>query len=158
MNAVQTQLPMRAARLCRLLDVHCVRYLAERDEDAALALARMGWGFDISSADARHMRELRVLPSTVEKYLANAKTLDCEWETVAEEILKGAPVKEIMGIKFLDGTTVQEILNCSSTHVMDLLAALQLKAVRGTKHSTGPNGSPKITVESFLNFLRKRKV
>ncbi len=158
-SALQTQFPLVAPRLCRLLDAHCVRDRAGLDEDDALMLAKMDVGFDISGADATRMMELRVLPAVVENYLANgARPLKWEWQRVCDEILKGASVKEICGVRFIEGTTVQQILNCSSKHVMQLVDCGQLKKVKGTNHSTGPNGTPKITVDSFLEFLRKRRV
>lgn len=164
MIALQTQLPMRAQSLCRLLDVHCVRVMAGIGEDDALALARMDWGFDISTGEARSI-ELRLLPASVENYIATGgtKRLDWTWEDVSESLVKGVPARQhsINGIsrcEFIDGKTAQHILNCSSTHFMNLLNGSRLRKVPGTAHGTGPNGTPKITVESFLEFLRQRRV
>lgn len=164
MIALQTQLPIRAQCLCRLLDVHCVRREAGLNEDEALALAKMDWGFDISTAVAKRV-ELRLLPASVDNFISTGgtKRLTWNWEQVRESLIKGAPVKQHPGngmsrCEFMEGKTAHRILNCSASHFMNLVGEGQIRRVAGTTHGTGPNGTPKITVESFLEFLRKRRV
>ena len=161
MTALQTILPLRALCITRLMDVHCVRDRVGLNEDDALKLARLDWGFDISSGEATR-KELRLLPSTVHHFdqLGRPRERALDWEKVQEELTRGA-VKALPArgreVKYIEGTTVQFILNCSSTHLNSFIPH-QLKLVPGTKYSSGPNGTPKITVESFLEFLRKRRV
>lgn len=165
MTALQTQLPIRAQSLCRLLDVHCVRREAGLNEDEALALAKMDWGFDISTAVARRI-ELRLLPASVDNFITagGTKRLNWNWEQVRDSLIKAAPVKQTPALAgraaadFIEGKTAHRILNCSPSHIMNLIDEGQIRRVAGTTHGTGPTGSPKITVESFLEFLRKRRV
>lgn len=159
--ALQTILPMRAERLGALLDVHCVRARLGLNEDEALSLARIEWGFDISSGEAKRM-ELRIPASVVEHFeqLGRPRQSPAAWEDIKTEITRGA-VKSfefrVSSFEFIEGTTAQLILNCSSTHLNSFIP-YQLKLVPGTNYQSGPNGTPKITVESFLEFLRKRRV
>ncbi len=159
--SLQTRMPMPTERLTVLLNVHCVRALLEMNEDEALALARMEWGFDVSSGEAKRI-DLRVLPAVVTNFLVHGgtKRLDWDWERVRKELVRGSLRTATIGsreVQYIEGTTAQLILNCSSTHLVSFIPH-QLKLVPGTSYSSGPKGTPKITVDSFLEFLRKRRV
>jgi hypothetical protein len=160
-SALQTFLPIRAERITKLMDVHCVRDRIGLNEDDALMLARLEWGFDISSGEAKR-RELRIPPSVVNYFDSNGRPREkaLSWEEVQKELLRGA-VKSahVRGrdMEYIEGTTAQFILNCSSTHLNSFIP-YQLKLVPGTTYTSGPNGTPKITVDSFVEFLRKRRV
>jgi hypothetical protein len=161
--ALQTRMPLPTERITVLLNVHCVRALLELNEDETLALARMEWGFDVSSGAAKRI-DLRVLPAVVTNFLVHGgtKRLDWDWERVRKELVRGSVRTATIGAheaQYIEGTTAQLILNCSSTHLNSFLACRQLRVVPGTPEpKPGPNGTPKITAESFLEFLRKRRV
>lgn len=159
--SLQTRMPLPTERLTVLLNVHCVRALLELNEDEALALARLEWGFDVSSGEAKRI-DLRVLPAVITNFLAHGgtKPLGWDWARVRAELVRGA-VKRMNSRgsewEYIEGTTAQLILNCSSTHLNSFIPH-QLKLVPGTHYQTGPNGTPRITEESFVEFLRKRRV
>jgi len=70
-----------------------------------------------------------------------------EFEEVAAALARGAT----------DTITAKEVdaaLNVSRLHVYDLIAAGQLKACSGWRR--GPGGSARVSLASFVRFLRQR--
>jgi hypothetical protein len=129
--------------------------IAGLDEDDVLAQIEetggLAWAWNIAS-DLSGAREVRVLTRCVEHFSTTGKPLKWSFERVLDEIFAG------FDKAFLQGTRVKLMLNCSSTHVINLILAKALKTVPGTSWNTGPAGSPVITRESFVQFLNDRRL
>ena len=167
-SALQTELPVADEMINPLLDVRCARHELRRfkfDEDDILNAVKGGfleWAFDISNGEMDRRMELRILPASVENFIATGGTrkLNWDWDRVAKEIIRGATrTINLRGseIAIIEGKTAKLLLNCSGTQVNEFVPH-QLKLLPGTSVSTGPNGTAQILAESFVEFLRKRRI
>ena len=153
--ALQRKLPLTDASLCTLLDIGGVRAeLPGHDEDDVLALIEDGYigvAFDIG-LQAR--REIRVWRKAVEffKTTGGSRRMPVEWPVVIREILCGydKPV--------IPGTRVKLLLNCSSTHVINLVEDRQLLLQPGTSWDVGRGNTPQITLTSFKDALKHWRI
>jgi hypothetical protein len=138
--------------------------LPGHDEDDVLALIEetggLTWAWSIGLS---YTREIRILTKCVEHFAKTGKGLDWTFERVLKEVLRGYKKP------FITGTRLQIILNCSSTHIMNLLNSelrtsdakhwtpnSELRIVPGTSWTTGPQGSPLIVTATFVEFLKAR--
>jgi hypothetical protein len=163
--------------LCAMTTVAGARdRLPGHDEDDVLALIEetggLTWAWNIGrvNGETPHAaglgiaREIRILTKCVEHFAKTGKGLDWTFERVLKEVLRGYKKP------FITGTRLQIILNCSSTHIMNLLNSelrtpnaahrtpnSELRLVPGTSWTTGPAGSPLIVTESFIEFLKARQ-
>ena len=125
--------------------------LPGHDEDDVLALIEetggLTWAWNIGLGEAR---EVRILTKCVNYFAAHGKPLNWDWPQVKDEILRG------WSKPFIPGTRLQIILNCSSTHIINLIEGREMKVMPGTSWNTGPAGSPLIQTASFWEFLQRR--
>lgn len=145
------------------MTVDAVKGALDRGEDEVLDLAAAGWLvlWNIAGPQAER-REVRILARSVSTAL---KHLDGEleepprwrWEDVL--VLLGLAGRDGSQVKpWLTGREVQRLLNCSSTHVINLIECrpAALRVMPGTSYRSGPGGSPAVARESVIEFLRDR--
>ncbi len=125
------------------------------NEDEVVGLVEEGEleGWNIGTGGRR---VVRLLCRAIERYLRYQRrrrkrppafTFE---ELVAQMLPHERPV--------LDGKELQRVFNCSSTHVIRLITANQLKPNPGSFWRAGPNGSPVVTRESVVGVLRRRRI
>jgi hypothetical protein len=142
--------------------------LAGHDEDDVMALIEqdksLPWAWDISLSHALRQRvtrdfgnfppaaEVRILTQCVVHYQRTLKPLAWPWREVLADVLRGYKKP------FITGKIISLVLNCSSSHVINLVRAKILKVVPNTDWGTGPKGSPLIVTKSFEDFLAERLI
>lgn len=156
---LQRKLILDDAQLCVLLTVGGVReQLPGFDEDDVLAAVldhTMSPAFDLGMGGRR---DLRVSPSAVEFYRKTGgsrrrRISDAEMFT---EVLRGCSPHGPLGQTWIAGERVRMILNCSSTHLINLIDDGELEQMPGTNYRRGPNGSAQIPLASFKGLLKRR--
>lgn len=132
-------------------------YLPGHDEDDILALIEefgfiaFAWNIALTKTASR---EIRIFPGCLEWYARThgrgqySRTED----QVFADLL--APIRQ----DFIKGKTLGLILNCSGTHIINLIEARLLTLQSGTSWSAGRNGTPLITVASAKQFLTSRRL
>ena len=110
---------------------------------------QLPWAWNIGLGRAR---EIRVLTATLDHFARTGRGLRWEWRRVVEEIFRGCDKP------FLTGRRVGYILNCSRAFMMKLVEADALQPLPGTGWQRGWAGSPLISCDSFVEFLRARSV
>lgn len=153
----QPQLDLRDPRYKRpTMTVDTAKGILDCSEDEIIELievqgALVAWNIASPNADRR---ELRILTQSVADYLAAGRS-PCYHSMLAPD----AAVSDLVPDRpFLRGTDIQRILNCGSTHVLNLVESKALALVPGTNYQRGPGGTPSITVDSFRHFLTSRFV
>jgi hypothetical protein len=155
--AAQPQLPIRDPRHRPTVGIEGAKHLVDVSEDELLALIEDGrvshaWHIGLGSLH----REVRILRRSLDNYLARldgAKVTDPTDFEALTLLLPPGHTKP-----FLTGTDIQRALNCVSTHVINLIEARALVLQPGTSWTTGPAGSPLVTVSSFAQFLKTRRL
>lgn len=143
----------------RVAPMHTVRgvmAILDRNEDQVLKLIASGhlsWAFDI--AMGQKVREIRVLPASVILYQAGVPSR-LNWEEIAASLVPDAAQARAGVVVALTSLDIQRILNASQRHVEELICCQQLKRIADGRR--GPGGSCKVSAESFLGFLRKRRL
>lgn len=152
---LQRKFPLRDKTLCPVLTVSGVRSaLPGHDEDDVLALIEDGsleWAWNI----ALHVgdgikKEPRILKSCVERY----GSINHQPSTIN-------PLSEFFNgddKPFLFGTTLRLLFNCSSTHVIALIEAKELRVQPGSSWDRGPGNSPLVTRSSVEAFMKRRRM
>lgn len=110
---------------------------------------QLPWAWNIGLGRAR---EIRVLAACVDHFARTGRGLRWEWRRVVEEIFRGCDKP------FLTGRQARYILKCSPPYVMRLIENESLKLLPGTGWQRGWAGSPLISCESFVEFLRARSL
>lgn len=130
--------------------------LVDYDEDELIALAfdelKLGPVWNIAKRKAR-ARELRFLTSAIRRFKLNGGRRP-------QKISEAEILREILpqtGKPFFSGKEIQKSLNCSSTHLMNLISERSLRTQPGRKWHSGTGGSPLITRVSFEQFLTARR-
>ena len=150
----QRKLVLPVETLCVLLTTGAVRAeLTMLDEDDVLAAVldhTLSPAFDLG-LEAR--RDLRITRSALDFY---RQTLGSRRRRISdremfEELLKGHD-----GKPWIAGERVRFILNCSSTHLINLIDGGDLGQMPGTSYRRGPNGSAQIPLASFKDFMKRR--
>jgi hypothetical protein len=119
------------------------------NEDAGLALienGRLRWAFNVAASQNQHSKELRILPQCVGDFLAG-RECTLRFEDVAAAMIGGRA-------ESLRATDIARALNVSPSHVYSLIRKGELKAC--SRWHRGSRGSARVSVESFLGFLRRR--
>jgi hypothetical protein len=139
-----------------LMGIGAVCWRLDLGEDDVLGMiecGRLAYAWNIA-ADSTRAREMRVLTESVSEFiLGNVRQPDdspAEWSRVLSMVLPERPV--------IFGTELSRSLNCSSTHIMNLVTRRAIQTVPGTRWGTGPSGSPQIERASIESFLKQRRV
>ena len=135
-------------RRTRLLPIRGVMPILDKDEDQVLRLIEEGqlrWAWNVALSKDRGAMELRVLPQAVGDFMAG-RPCKIEFEEVVNALAHGET--ETITAKEIDAA-----LNVSRLHVYDLIGAGHLKASGWRR---GPGGSARVSLASFLRFLRQR--
>lgn len=142
------------------------RELPGYDEDDICRLCEFGYllAFDLANGEQDRRRELRILPASV-SYFTDANTrrapFPFDWLKLRETIFKGVIGKTYSRagdlVEFVENKKARLVLNCSPTHLLSFVPH-QIKPVPGSERGPGPKGSPKLLLDSLLDFLRKRRV
>jgi hypothetical protein len=130
-------------------------HLLGENEDSILELIEVGfvlWAWNIGRIGSR---EVRIWPSSVGHYKV---TWGSRLETTTEAQILTAIHAALGGKPFTTGDRLRLVLNCSSSHVTNLLKAKLLTPVPGTKWGPGPTGSAIITWASVEQFLKSRRL
>jgi excisionase family DNA binding protein len=138
-----------ASRRVRMLTVRGTMPILDCDEDAILRLVDEGllaWCFDVALRKGRGSKELRIFPQSVGNFRAQ-RNGHLEFEEVARALTRGET-------ETITAHEISAVLNVSSTHVYKLIAAGQLRACSNWR--TGPRGSARVSVDSFVRFLAER--
>jgi hypothetical protein len=134
------------ARARPMLDVWAACALLDLQEDAVMARiedGRIGLAFDISSESARKAT-VRIFTPCLHAMLAGEPAAPWPLDRALGQILPGKSAT----------IPAARALNCSSSHVMNLLAEGSLRAAAAKRHRTA---SPFVTRISVLNFLSERR-
>jgi hypothetical protein len=151
-SAVQRQMDLRDPRYRPTTDTNAAMALLDLSADEVLALVDSGdlAGFNIA-VDANGRRELRILASSIAHYhnTLGSRPVALDFEKVVKAILPhNKPV--------ISGVELQRMLNCDSGHVINLLLARELEAVKGTSWGAGRGNTASVTRASVIEFLRRR--
>jgi hypothetical protein len=130
-------LPIRG--VCSLVDKSAERVL-EMIEEGAIA-----WAFDVSLDQKR--REIRVLPAAAADYL-KGKACELKWSDVLGLMLPDAPT--------VSALEITRVLNVCGDHTYALIDRKRIVACPTRRR--GPGGSARVPANSFIQFLRKRRV
>ena len=134
-----------------LLPIQGVMSLVAMTQDQALALIDEGkllWAWDLGLQHKRARRRLlRVLPACVADFLVSRECL-LEFQDVLSQLLPptGAAVTV---------ASVSMLLNVTNDFVYALASRGELKLL--TRCRKGPGGSARISVPSFIEFLKQRR-
>jgi len=134
-------LPLRA--VVALLDKSTSEVL-ERIENGGLLWC---WDVALNRKDGRK-RELRILPACVADYL-RGQPCRLGWAQVLSLLLPDEKPA-------LLSQEVARLLNVSGTHLYHLV--LRKVLIAGSAWRRGPGGCARITTESFIGFLKARRV
>jgi hypothetical protein len=127
--------------------------LPGHDEDDIVALIEEGfiafaWNIALSTSGAR---ETRIWPACIDHYKRTLGRLPFD---APESVVISDLVRAVAGDKpFVLGSKLRLALNCSSTHIINLIGSKQLILMPGVAFRRGPGGSPLITVPSLQQFL-----
>lgn len=156
---VQRKLVLDDLPTLALATIETARHaLPGHDEDDIIALIEEGfiafaWNIALSTSAAR---EIRIWPACIDHYKRNLGHRPFEAD---ESIVTSDLVKAAVGDKpFATGSTLRLVLNCSSTHIINLIDHKRLAIQAGTKIERGPAGSPVITLSSLKTFLTSRRI
>lgn len=163
---VQRKLHLDDAPALVLATVTQARYcLSGYDEDNILDLIDNGFlafTWDISIKPGKTAREFRIFPPCI----AHCKKSPNEEFPLSFDAVVAQLLARHNDKPFLMGTTVKLLLNCGATHLINLVDSGALRclpnnpAIQKSKnpilYRRGPNGSPCITRDSFISFLRER--
>jgi hypothetical protein len=154
-HQLELSLTLPAART--LIPLEAVMVLTDRSEDAVIELMDCGalpWAWDIARAGADR-RELRIwrdclvawLANPCETYRQQRFSMESEEAVLASLFPHGRPEQR--------GTELQRMFSCGHSHIINLIADGLLTST--TEIRTGPNGSPRITRLSVIQFLQSRR-
>lgn len=125
------------------------------DEDDIVALIEEGFlpcAWNIALDPRVMARELRILPACIEHYAAtNGSHPFPDVRSSLSNLLK------LPDQPFIRANLVRLVLNCSSTHLINLIDAKLLKQVAGTQYRRGPNGDAILDTASLIKFLDSRQ-
>ena len=162
MVATQLRLPLHDPRYRRpMMPVAAAKGILDVSEDDVVELIEVNqalWAWNVAAPGVGR-RELRLLTQGVARYqeLSGRGTTvndrGFSWDQVQEFILGTGAAKP-----WITGVEVQRAIACGSTHVISLVESGSLELIPGTKYRRGPDGSPSIARDSFINFLRTRLV
>lgn len=141
-----------------LVPIRTAMFLADLGEDAVLDLIENGtlpWAWDISGAYSIR-RDIRIWRPCLMAWLKNPATYATLTPRAALDEAEVYRQLFTHSREKLRGTEVRRIFSCCHSHIGNLIRAGLLTAT--TEIRTGPNGSPKITRLSIINFLRSRRV
>lgn len=155
-SAAQLPLPIRSAAPVVLASISGARQTLREhnlDEDDILALIDDGtlfpaWNIAVSPDSDR---EIRIWPTTIDRYAAGSHTLGIDEAVVIDQLLAPFASKP-----FATATQLRTLLNCSGTHIQNLIRAAQLTLQPDTTVSRGPYGVALITIGSIRTFLTTR--
>jgi hypothetical protein len=128
---------------------------ADEDELVRLIDSRqIEVAFNISLGSQSRRREIRILPAALEFYKQHGgkKSLGWDWQRIAIEILNG------YGLDWISGKDMRLLLNCGDTQVSTIIAVGRMALAPGSLCRPGPHGSPRVMLQSFLAWLRRRKI
>lgn len=130
--------------------------LPGHDEDDIIALIEEGdllyaWNIGLGGS-----REVRIFPDCLTHYRTSPgkawKFPKTETQVIAD--LLGVNVEK----PFIRSSTLRLILNCSSTHIINLVQSQSLRVLPNTTWGRGPSGSALITTTSLKQFLVERRL
>jgi hypothetical protein len=153
---LQRKLPLDETPALVLADVAAARMaLPGHDEDDILAMIEDGqlayaWNIGLGTA-----REIRIYPPCVEHYrrTGGSRQFNPAEPAVLAELLSRNGEKP-----FIKSSVLRLILNCGSTHLINLIEAKALRVVPNTTWGTGPNGAALVTIDSLKTFLQTRRL
>ena len=126
------------------------------DEDDILAMiedGQLAWAWNIGLGEARY---IRIYPACIEHY---KKTGGSRPQAVVDlDLVITTLLAQHRGKPWIKSTTLALILNCGSTHIINLIEAKALSIVPGTTWGTGPTGAALVTPASFKQFLIARRL
>jgi hypothetical protein len=156
MNAIAESVSAATApprrRTKPLLPLRAVAALTDKSKNQVLELIEEGslpWCWDVAlNRKDGHKRELRILPACVADYL-RGRVCGLEWAEVRRLLLPD-------GEPMLVATDISRLLNVSGTHTSHLIKRKLLTACSAWRR--GPGGSARVTADSFIGFLKARRV
>lgn len=153
----QRKIPLDDPPAIVLADVGTARQqLRGLDEDDILALIEDGelsWAWNIGLGESRC---IRIYPACIEHYRTTGGSRP--QAVVDLDLVITTLLAQHRGKPFIKSTTLALILNCGSTHIINLIAAKALSVVPNTTWGTGPNGAALIAPQSFKQFLITRRL
>ena len=156
------QLPLRKFRapsyVSPLMEVGTARGALKLNEDEVLELVEVRLaliGFNIASPGTRR-RELRILAESVYAYSKVDHDLNPEYYCALTQETAIASILPRHNKPWFEGTELAALLICSSALIIDLIGSKCLEKLPGTTIHPGPGGTPLITRDSFVAFLKER--
>jgi hypothetical protein len=137
-----------------MLGIAAARDLLGVDVDDILSLiadGKLAWAWDIGLGSRR--AEIRILSKCLRGYQATGST--CNLRDAGEEQIIGWILARHK-LPWIAGVSLKFILACENDLIIDLIEAGELKHTGGWRR--GPGGSPNVTRESVVAFLKRRRV
>lgn len=159
-HCVQRPLPIAVKARIPMLDVKCVRRELSMTINEVEAIPCGGslpespWCWDIGLGTFRSgngRRELRFLERSIVGFKETGRFPTLTFSQVLAELMPHSK-------PFLKGTELQRMFLCESEMILRLIAKKELERVKGSSQGVGPQGSPVVTRESVVEFLKARRV
>lgn len=141
------------------------KHLLDLSEDEVISLIDQGllshaWNIGLGAR-----REIRLLRRCIDAYAAwcaNPRTgrrgLPDTGSIANDAVIHLSLLPPGHDKPFLTNGQIQRALNCVSDHVLNLIAAKELAQLPDTKFGRGPAGSALVTLASFQQFLKSRRL
>lgn len=139
-----------------LIRIATARAMLNVESDAIRELYQTGdiaWAWDIGLG--REHQEVRLLTRSVNGYATTQEKCGLGGESV-ESVIAHILAREHK--PWVEGVHLKFLLDCERWLIMDLVRQCELLLLPKTSYTTGPNGSPKITRESVIKFLKQRRI
>lgn len=118
----------------------------------------IAWAFNIASKRAERRKEVRVLSCLLNEPNRLAKFSFSDVLEIIFPRSRHAGRHEAVKPNYVLGTELTYAWSCDNDHVLALIDEESLRLVSDTKIRRGPNGTPVITWDSIVAFLRSRKI
>lgn len=151
----QRRLPIKVEVEAPMLGIAAARDILHLDVDMVLELIadrKLAWAWNIGLGKRRS--EIRILARCLRGYQASNTSCNLA-EVPQEEIIAHILAREKK--PWIEGVTLKHLLACENDLIIDLVTARELAVMPGTNWRRGPGGSPSITRESVINFLKRRR-
>jgi hypothetical protein len=155
---VQRQFDLGLATGRPMHSVNSAMAILDQDEDAVLNLIELGFlafAFDIRSPKSSK-REPRILTESIRSYLRgdHLRAVVDKSDAALDQALKQLFKHSRPTVR---GTEIRRAFNCSSQHILDLVAEDCLKRDEKVKLKT-VKSSPAIYRSSVISFLKSRRL
>ena len=114
---------------------------------------KLRWAFDIRKKWGKR-REIRILAQSINEYLTGSAAPNIsEQQDFCQAMHSIFPMPKLS----ITACDIACAWNASPEHILNLCRSRQLGLAKGACNRRGRGGSPQVTMESAVEFLRKRR-